>query len=40
MVIADFYRVVGERVSRKGDIEEDGVMSREEFAAHTDGKSL
>ena len=34
MVIADFYRVVGERVSRKGDIEEDGVMSREEFAAH------
>lgn len=34
LVIADFYRVVGERVSRKGDIEEEGVMSREEFAAH------
>lgn len=34
MVIADFYRVVGERVSRKGDIEEDGVLTREEFAAH------
>ena len=34
LVIADFYRVVGERVSRKGDIEEDGVMSREEFARH------
>lgn len=34
MVIADFYRVVGERVSHKGDIEEDGVLTREEFAAH------
>ncbi len=34
LVIADFYRVVGERVSRKGDIEEEGVMSREEFASH------
>ena len=34
MVIADFYRVVGERVSHKGDIEEDGVFSREEFASH------
>lgn len=34
LVIADFYRVVGERVSRKGDIEEDGVMTQEEFAAH------
>lgn len=34
LVIADFYRVVGERVSHKGDIETDGVMSREEFAAH------
>ena len=34
LVIADFYRVVGERVSRKGDIEEEGVMSPEEFAAH------
>lgn len=34
LVIADFYRVVGERVSVKGDIEEDGVLSREEFAAH------
>ena len=32
MVIADFYRVVGERVSHKGDIEEDRVLSREEFA--------
>lgn len=34
LVIADFYRVVGERVSRKGDIEEDGVLSREAFAEH------
>ena len=34
LVIADFYRVVGERVSYKGDIEDDGVLTREEFAAH------
>ncbi len=34
LVISDFYRVVGERVSHKGDIETEGVMSREEFAAH------
>ena len=34
MVISDFYRVVGERVSPKGDIEEEGVLTREEFAAH------
>lgn len=34
MVISDFYRVVGERVSHKGDIEDDGVLNREEFAAH------
>lgn len=33
MVIADFYRVVGDRVSPKGDIQADGVMTREEFAA-------
>ena len=33
LVIADFYRVVGDRVSRKGDIDETGVMDREEFAA-------
>ena len=32
MVIADFYRVVGERVSHKGAIEEEGVLTREEFA--------
>ena len=34
MVISDFYRVVGERVSVKGDIEEDRVLSRTEYAEH------
>lgn len=34
LVISDFYRVVGERVSHKGDIEEDTILSREEFAGH------
>ena len=34
LVIADFYRVVGERVSHKSGIEEDGVLTREEFAEH------
>lgn len=34
MVISDFYRVVGERVSHKGDIEDDCVLTQEEFAAH------
>jgi len=33
MVISDFYRVSGERVAQKGDIEEDKVMTRQEFAA-------
>ncbi len=32
MVIADFYRVVGERVSHKGNIEEEGVLTREVYA--------
>lgn len=32
MVIADFYRVIGERLSHKGSIDEDGVLSKEEFA--------
>ncbi len=31
MVIADFYRVVGEMVSRKGDIDADQVIGREAF---------
>lgn len=34
LVISDFYRVVGERLAQKGDIEEDGVLTKEEFAAH------
>lgn len=33
MVIADFYRTVGDRISHKGDIEEEGALSLEEFAA-------
>ena len=34
LVIADFYRVAGDRVSQKGGIDEDRVLSREEFAEH------
>ena len=34
MVISDFYRVVGDRVSHKGDIEDDCVLTREEFVEH------
>lgn len=34
LVLCDFYRVSGDRLSAKGCIEEDGVMTREEFAAH------
>lgn len=32
LVITDFYRTVGKRVSHKGDIETDGALTREEFA--------
>lgn len=34
MVITDFYRVIGERLAHKGDIREDGLLSREEFALY------
>lgn len=34
LVISDFYRVVDERVSHKGDIDEEGILTREEFAEH------
>ncbi len=34
MVISDFYRVIGERLSHKGDIDEEGVISREKYAKH------
>ncbi len=33
MVIADFYRVIGDRVAQKGDIEKDGIMDRTSYAA-------
>ncbi|MCM1026691.1 MAG: glycosyltransferase [Roseburia sp.] len=33
MVIADFYRVSGEKLSHKGDIEREGLLTRQEFAA-------
>ena len=32
MAIADFYRVIGERLSRKGDIDEEGVITRKDYA--------
>ena len=34
MVISDFYRVVGKRVAHKGDIDNDCVLTQEEFSAH------
>lgn len=34
MVISDFYRVVDKRVSQKGSIDEEGFMSRPEYAEH------
>lgn len=34
MVIADFYRVVGERVSQKGNIEKEGMIDRAEYAVN------
>ena len=32
MVIADFYRVIGDTISHKGDIEKEELLTREEFA--------
>lgn len=32
MVIADFYRVIGDRVSQKGSIEEEGILKRTDYA--------
>ena len=34
MVISDFYRVVGKRVQQKGNIDEEGVFSREQYAEY------
>lgn len=33
MVIADFYRVSGDNLAHKGDIEKEGLLTRQEFAA-------
>ena len=34
LVISDFYRVIGERISHKGDIDADGILTQEEFAEY------
>lgn len=34
LVISDFYRVVGERTSHKGDIDAEGPLTQEEFAKY------
>ena len=34
MVIADFYRVIGERVSKKGAIEKERLLTRDEYATY------
>jgi len=34
MVIGDFYRVTGKRLSQKGDIDADHIMDRREFASY------
>lgn len=33
MVICDFYRVIDDRIAPKGDIQEEGLLSKKEFAA-------
>ena len=38
MVVSDFYRVVEDRLSHKGDIPEDGLITREEYAEYMLGK--
>lgn len=34
LIISDFYRVCGERLAPKGDIDETGIITREEFAGY------
>lgn len=34
MAIADFYRVIGERASQKGDIDKEGIIDRTEYASY------
>lgn len=33
MVISDFYRVIDNRIAHKGDIQEEGILSKKEFAS-------
>lgn len=34
LVISDFYRVINNRIAHKGDIQENGLLNREEFASY------
>lgn len=34
LVISDFYRVIDNRIAHKGDIQENGLLNREEFASY------
>lgn len=34
LVIGDFYRVIGNRVAQKGDIQDSAVLTRQEYAAY------
>lgn len=34
LVVSDFYRVIDDRVAHKGDIQENGLLTREEYAAY------
>lgn len=34
LVVSDFYRVIDNRIAHKGDIQENGLLSREEFASY------
>lgn len=34
LVVSDFYRVIDNRIAHKGDIQENGLLSREEFATY------
>ena len=34
LVISDFYRVVGKRLQQKGGIDEEGILSREQYASY------
>lgn len=34
LVVSDFYRVIDNRIAHKGDIQENGLLTREEFASY------